>query len=40
MARHKTPSNVLDLKGAYKKHPERKNNEEPQADDFINCPPD
>ena len=39
MARHKTPSNVLDLKGSYKKHPERRNNEEPEGLPLDSKPP-
>ncbi len=39
MARNRTPSNILDLKGAYKKHPDRKRSAEPQAPTFKKTPP-
>lgn len=40
MARHKTPSNILDLKGSYKTHPERKNDEEPEGLPLNSTPPE
>lgn len=39
MARHRTPSNILELKGAYKRNPERRNHDEPEATPFVDKPP-
>jgi phage terminase small subunit len=40
MARPRTPTNILDLKGAFKTHPERKRKSEPKGNgDFNTAPP-
>lgn len=39
MARPRTPTNVLELRGAFKRHPERKRDEEPKPSQAIGeCP--
>lgn len=42
MARPRTPSNVLDMRGSFKKHPDRARERagEPEATDDIGDPPD
>lgn len=38
--RPRTPSNVLDLRGAFKKNPQRKRDEEPEAVGELGDPPE
>lgn len=40
MARPRTPSNVLELRGAFKKHPERRRQPVEPAGEFDPAPPD
>ena len=40
MGRPKTPTALLDARGAFKKHPERKRNGEPQVRESIGLVPD
>lgn len=40
MGRPRTPTSVLDARGAFKKHPERKRAGEPVVTDPIGAPPD
>ncbi len=39
MARNRTPAQILQIKGAYKKNPQRQRGPEPKADTFKKTPP-
>lgn len=39
MARPRTPTNLLDARGAFKRHPERRRDGEPVVNDPIGAPP-
>lgn len=40
MARPRTPTNLLDARGAFKRHPERRREGEPVVTDPLGAPPD
>ena len=40
MPRKKTPTRILDARGAFKKDPQRKREGEPQVTDSLSAPPD
>lgn len=40
MARPRTPTKVLDARGAFKRHPERKRGGEPEVRDPLGAPPE
>ena len=39
MSRPRTPTKILELKGAFKKNPQRKRKSEPKTDVNVGCPP-